>query len=361
MHGLGYDDNLPVGNKGLEKVNLLTKMNQGKQVADFDPTTVYQPDLSKVYVDAEGDDFTPVGSVWGIQGHDLRADLLNDLALLFPAFDFNKDFGRNPIDWSAPFLGPIHQTVTANIPPILTNVSTTIDSDYVSFVMDTNLATGTIFWRVDTTATRSGAEIAAGGGVSSGSQAVSAAGPQPRASAEDLVPETAYFLHIAYEHGAGNFDVISTAFTTTAAATGLVVDNFSKSDRTYPDWSEMQGTKSYDAGSKSLDFVVTDGSTYDGTALAVLNVVDGVLYQVTINVTSLTAARQIDMVVGTTLHGHDLGSLPSAERVSDGETKDMVMTFTASGAVAYPYVRIRGAADATNNHFKINSIVIEAV
>ncbi|MEP5700261.1 MAG: hypothetical protein ABJN43_16660 [Sneathiella sp.] len=358
MHGLTYVDGLPAGNKGLEKFNLLTKMNQSEVIGNFDPTTIYQPDLSKVYVDAENNDFTPTGSVWGIQGFDLRTDLLDGLAAVFTAFDFNLDFDKNAIDWASPFLGTGVQAVSASLPPILTNLNLTVDADFATFTLDTNLATGAVPWMVDGTASRNAQQIEAGGGSASGSQDVSAAGPQPEISANNLTPETPYYLHVAYDDGAGNYDVTSRAFTTTAAATGLVSDNFASNGNTFNQWSSSQGTKTYDGGANALDFVVSDGGNFDGTALPV-TVVDGTTYQVTINVTSFTDANQIDMSVGTTEHDDNLGVLPTPDRVTKGVTKDMVMTFTAVGNIAHPYVRIRGLVTSTSNHFQINSILID--
>lgn len=102
--------------------------------------------------------------------------------------------------------------------PTLSGVSAADTATTATLSWSTDEATGTAYWMVDANATRTAAQIIAGGGTASGSQAVSATGAQTAIVASGLNASTAYYFHLVHQDAAGNNSTASsTAFTTEAA------------------------------------------------------------------------------------------------------------------------------------------------
>jgi hypothetical protein len=98
----------------------------------------------------------------------------------------------------------------------------------------TDEGNGTAFWLVDTNATRTFPQVEAGGGLDSGSAAVSASGAQTPITAEGLTAATGYYFHIGHRDAAGNeSSVTSVSFTTDAAVTLGVVSSLGSFDATF--------------------------------------------------------------------------------------------------------------------------------
>ena len=106
-------------------------------------------------------------------------------------------------------------------PPVLSGLAVTPGVTGAALSVSTDAAGGALYWMVDAAATRSAAEIRAGGGAASGSRAVSAAGPQAPLEAAGLSPATGYRFHVMHEDADGDRSAaVSAAFVTDASATG---------------------------------------------------------------------------------------------------------------------------------------------
>ena len=105
--------------------------------------------------------------------------------------------------------------------PVLSGMAVTAGATGAALSVSTDEAGGTLHWMVDAAATRSAAEILAGGGAAGGARPVGAAGLQPPVDAAGLSPATGYRFHVLHEDAAGNRSaVVSTAFVTASPASG---------------------------------------------------------------------------------------------------------------------------------------------
>jgi hypothetical protein len=103
--------------------------------------------------------------------------------------------------------------------PTLSGISVVDTNTTATLSWSTNEANGSAWWMVDTNATRTAAQVIAGGGVASDVRAVTATGAQSSIVATGLTPSTAYYFHIVHQDAAGNRSTVSsTAFTTEAGA-----------------------------------------------------------------------------------------------------------------------------------------------
>ena len=114
-------------------------------------------------------------------------------------------------------------TVTNTQDPAITVGQIGVNVTSLNVPWSTDTAQGTGFVLVDQVAAHSGAEVAAGGGVYSGSVAVTQAGTQPAFAPSGLAAETGYFVHVVHRDGAQYSDVVTTPITTQAAPAGTVV------------------------------------------------------------------------------------------------------------------------------------------
>lgn len=102
--------------------------------------------------------------------------------------------------------------------PTLSGVSVADTDTTATLSWSTNEGNGTAYWMVDTNATRTAAQVIAGGGAASGSRLVTASGGQTAFTATGLSASTAYFFHLVHQDAAGNNSTVSsTGFTTEAA------------------------------------------------------------------------------------------------------------------------------------------------
>ncbi len=124
------------------------------------------------------------------------------------------EIGR--ISWNA-----TEMVVTAagdTTPPTLSGVSLTETDTTATLVWSTNEGNGTAYWLVDGNATRTAAQVIAGG-TFAGSRTVTATGAQTAFVATSLTAATAYYFHLVHQDAAGNNSTVSsTSFTTDAAA-----------------------------------------------------------------------------------------------------------------------------------------------
>jgi len=105
--------------------------------------------------------------------------------------------------------------------PVLSGMAVTPGPTGAALSVSTDEAGGALHWMVDAAATRSAAEILAGGGAASGARPVDAAGLQAPVEAAGLSPATGYRFHVLHEDAAGNRSaVVSTAFVTASPASG---------------------------------------------------------------------------------------------------------------------------------------------
>ncbi len=103
--------------------------------------------------------------------------------------------------------------------PVLSSASVgSLTSVGGTLTISTDEGNGTLYWMVDTNASRTAAQVKTGGGVDSGSQAVSATGAQSGITSTGGSASTGYYFHAMHEDAAGNQSTVSsTSFTTTAA------------------------------------------------------------------------------------------------------------------------------------------------
>lgn len=121
---------------------------------------------------------------------------------------------------AAPFGFTYSPDVTA---PTLSGVSVANTTTTATLSWSTNEANGTAYWLVDTNATRTAAQVIAGG-TFSGSRAVTVTGAQTDFAATGLTVSTAYYFHLVHQDAAGNNSTVSnTSFNTTAAYSPVAV------------------------------------------------------------------------------------------------------------------------------------------
>lgn len=106
--------------------------------------------------------------------------------------------------------------------PLLSGVSVDPDLTTGTIAWSVDHGSGTGFWRIDQTGSHTPAEVVAGGGLDSGSQAVSAVGAQTAIAFDSLVAGTSYFAHLVYRDDLGNLSLVTTlAFATDAAPAAI--------------------------------------------------------------------------------------------------------------------------------------------
>ena len=112
--------------------------------------------------------------------------------------------------------------------PVLTAPSVgTITEVGAILTVSTDEADGTLYWMVDTNATRTAAQVKTGGGIDSGNQTVSGTGAQVTPASTGGSDDTLYYFHAMHEDPHTNQSTVSsTSFTTLAAPNVLVFNSW---------------------------------------------------------------------------------------------------------------------------------------
>lgn len=168
----------------------------------------------------------------------------------------------------------IVQDVTA---PALSDPAVSRGATTAQMVISTDEGNGAIWWLVDGNASRTAAQIKAAGT----SRAVTSTGAQAAMIVTGLTAETGYNFHVMHEDAEGNqSSVYSEAFTTLAAAAGVVIEQAVTVVTSTADLSPYTGTITIGAAANRSALAIvhgynTDSSSADPSAGTVTITLDG--------------------------------------------------------------------------------------